>query len=167
MRIQQERTNFVRMRSLAIAGLLAVALVGAAGFGGPSFSSAKGGSLGKKSGTKIVTKSSVYGKMLFNKNRQAIYMFTRERKKRSKCYGACAAAWPPVLTRGKPKARGKAKKRLLGTTRRKGGTKQVTYRGHPLYYYAHEGPGQVFCHNVFGFGGTWLVLKPNGRPART
>jgi hypothetical protein len=38
----------------------------------------------------------------------------------------------------------------------------VTYGGHPLYYYAHEGPGQVLCHDVIEFGGRWLVVTPDG-----
>lgn len=103
--------------------------------------------------------------MLFNRNRQAIYLFDKEQSKRSECYGSCAMAWPPVLTRGAPEAVGRTRQGLIGITKRRGGAKQVTYRGHPLYYYVNEGPGQVFCHNVFQYGGTWLVVKPNGKPA--
>jgi hypothetical protein len=54
---------------------------------------------------------------------------------------------------------------LLGTTRRADGVVQVTYAGHPLYYYAHEGKYEVLCHNVKEFGGTWLVLRPDGTAA--
>ena len=49
---------------------------------------------------------------------------------------------------------------LLGTTRRTDGTTQVTYAGHPLYYYAHEGPNEVKCHNVSTHGGLWWVVTP-------
>jgi len=52
---------------------------------------------------------------------------------------------------------------LLGTTRRRGGRRQVTYAGRPLYYYAHEGPGRVLCHNVHLNGGLWWVVGPNGK----
>jgi len=52
---------------------------------------------------------------------------------------------------------------LLGTTRRRDGRRQVTYRGRPLYYYAHEGAGQVRCHNVDLNGGLWWVIGPDGR----
>jgi hypothetical protein len=55
--------------------------------------------------------------------------------------------------------------RSAGTTQRRDGTTQVTYAGHPLYYYAHEGRGQVLCHDVVEFGGTWLVVTPTGEPA--
>lgn len=109
--------------------------------------------------------SSAYGTMLFDGRNQAIYLFDKESGRKSRCYGACAHAWPPVLTRGKPKARGEVRQKLLGVTRRRGGATQVTYAGQPLYYYANEGPGEVFCHNVSEFGGTWLVLGPDGRAA--
>ena len=39
---------------------------------------------------------------------------------------------------------------------------QVTYGGHPLYYYVDDTPGKVLCHNVDEFGGTWLVVLPSG-----
>jgi hypothetical protein len=56
---------------------------------------------------------------------------------------------------------------LLVVTRRRDGRKQLTYGGHPLYYYAHEGPGEVLCHNVVEFGGTWLALTSAGEAAPT
>jgi hypothetical protein len=58
-----------------------------------------------------------------------------------------------------------ARAQHLGTTERTDVTTQVTYAGHPLYYSAHEGPGQVLCHNVREFGGLWLVVTPSGGPA--
>ena len=54
---------------------------------------------------------------------------------------------------------------LLGTTTRADGTTQVTYAGHPLYFYAHEGKRQVLCHNIEEYGGLWLVVQPDGKPA--
>ncbi len=54
--------------------------------------------------------------------------------------------------------------RRLGTVRRRGGKRQVTYRGRPLYYYVDDAPGRVLCHNVDEFGGLWLVIRPDGRP---
>jgi predicted lipoprotein with Yx(FWY)xxD motif len=70
-----------------------------------------------------------------------------------------------VLTEGEPRAAGTVKSALQGTTLRRDGSTQITYAGHPLYFYAHEGKYQVLCHNVTEFGGTWLVVKPNGEPA--
>jgi predicted lipoprotein with Yx(FWY)xxD motif len=108
-----------------------------------------------------------YGRMLFDGKGRALYLFTRERSSRARCYGDCAVAWPPFFARGKLKAGEGAKARLLGTSRRRDGRRQVTYRGHPLYYYVTDiKPGQVTCQNVEEFGGTWLVVAPNGRAIR-
>lgn len=116
-------------------------------------------------GVEITTGASDFGPMLFDGRGQAIYLFDKERTSEAECYGACAKAWPPVLTDGLPQAQGKARQPLLGTTTRTDGATQVTYAGHPLYYYAHEGPGQVLCHDVREFGGLWLVVTPQGTPA--
>jgi predicted lipoprotein with Yx(FWY)xxD motif len=113
-------------------------------------------------GTEIALGDSQFGEMLFDTHDQAIYLFDKETGDKSECYDDCAAAWPPVLTKGEPLAGKGIEQSLLGTTKRKDGTTQVTYNGHPLYFYANEGPGEVKCHNVVGFGGTWLVLGANG-----
>jgi predicted lipoprotein with Yx(FWY)xxD motif len=116
-------------------------------------------------GTKIIAASSDFGTMLYDASGQPIYLFDAETTSRPECYGECAEAWPPVLTKGKPRADGAVRADLLGTTRRNDGSTQITYAGHPLYFYAHEGKYQVLCHNVTEFGGIWLVVKPNGKPA--
>ena len=113
----------------------------------------------------VRTGPSAYGRMLFDGRQQAIYLFDREDGSRPRCYGDCAAAWPPVLAEGQPRAGGAVREGLLGTVERRDGSLQVTYAGHPLYYYAHEGPGQVLCHDVVEYGGTWLVVTPRGEPA--
>jgi len=116
-------------------------------------------------GTVVTTADSAYGPMLFDRSGQAIYLFDRETTSTPQCSGACAQAWPPVLTQGQPGAAGAVRPRLLGTTRRADGSLQVTYDGHPLYFYAHEGKHEVLCHNVSEFGGVWLVVTPGGEPA--
>ena len=118
---------------------------------------------GSAAGTKITARGSRFGTMLWGPNRQAVYVFQRDARNRSRCYGACAKAWPPVITRGRPAAGPGVRKSLLGTTRRRDGKLQVTYRGRPLYYYVNEGPGQVLCHNVNLNGGLWWVVGPDGR----
>jgi predicted lipoprotein with Yx(FWY)xxD motif len=116
-------------------------------------------------GIVIMTADSEFGTMLFDRRGQAIYLFGKETTSMPRCYGACAEAWPPVLTDGVPRAVGKVMAQQLGTTPRSDGSSQVTYAGHPLYYYAHDGPGEVLCHNVAEFGGRWLVVTPAGTPA--
>jgi predicted lipoprotein with Yx(FWY)xxD motif len=118
-----------------------------------------------QTGTTITTRSSDFGQILFGPKRQAIYMWESEQSDTPECYGDCAEAWPPVLTDGEPGASGAADADLLGTTKRKDGSTQVTYGGHPLYYYAHEGPGEVKCHNVATHGGLWWVVQPDGKRA--
>jgi predicted lipoprotein with Yx(FWY)xxD motif len=105
-----------------------------------------------------------YGRVVADGKGEAFYLFDKEDGRRSECYGACAQAWPPVLTSGKPRAGSGAKAGLLGTTKRKNGKLQVTYDGHPLYYYVGDSPGTILCHDVEEFGGLWLVVKPNGDP---
>ena len=102
--------------------------------------------------------------MLFDRRGQAIYLFEPESDGTPACYGSCAEAWPPVLTDGSPQVRAGAEAGLLGTVRRDDGTTQVTYNGWPLYFYAHERPGEVLCHNVVLNGGLWLVLGADGEP---
>jgi predicted lipoprotein with Yx(FWY)xxD motif len=112
-------------------------------------------------GTTIKTAGSQFGKVLFSKSSRAIYYFAKETGRAPKCFGNCAEAWPPVLTKGKPQAAGSVKQNLLGTTQR-GGKKQVTYKGHPLYFYVDDPKGEVLCHDIEEFGGLWLAVKPDG-----
>jgi len=106
-----------------------------------------------------------YGNVLVDGNGRALYLFTRDRTPTSQCYGACAGRWPPFLTTGKPVAGADAQPKLLGTTVRRGGHTQVTYRGHPLYYYIDDRHrGEVLCQDVEEFGGHWYVLTARGNP---
>jgi predicted lipoprotein with Yx(FWY)xxD motif len=114
-------------------------------------------------GTRIVVRGSEFGRMLFGPGRQAIYVFENDARNRTVCYGECAEAWPPVFTDGDPRAGAGVKASLLGTVKRRGGRLQATYAGKPLYYYAHEGPGEVRCHDVHLNGGFWWVVGPNGK----
>jgi predicted lipoprotein with Yx(FWY)xxD motif len=119
----------------------------------------------KRTGTVIKSANSQFGKMLFDGTGQAIYLFDKEGTTKPECYGACAEAWPPILTEGTPIAAEGTRASLLGTAKRTDGTTQVTYGGHPLYFYAHEAKNEVKCHNIRGFGGLWLVITPQGRAA--
>ena len=116
----------------------------------------------KPAGTKVTVRQSDYGRMLWGPGRQAIYIFENDEPSRSRCYGECAAAWPPVFTKAKPVAGKGVREELLGTTKRRNGKRQVTYDGKPLYYYVHEGPDEVLCHDVFLNGGYWWVVGPGG-----
>lgn len=115
---------------------------------------------------RLLAKGSTYGRVLFDANGQVVYAFEIDRKNRSNCTSAdCVKAWPPVLTREKPAAGAGVEARLLGTIRRRDGKLQVTYNGRPLYFYEHETPGEIRCHNVDLHGGLWWVVTPRGDPA--
>jgi predicted lipoprotein with Yx(FWY)xxD motif len=114
-------------------------------------------------GASVKVTRTQYGKVLVDGNGRALYLFTRDRTPSSRCYGACAGAWPPFLTAGKPAAGAGAQGNLLGTTTRGGGFTQVTYAGHPLYYFVGDRhPGEVNCQGVEEFGGTWYVVTRRG-----
>jgi predicted lipoprotein with Yx(FWY)xxD motif len=121
----------------------------------------KGKESGRK-GTTITVGDSEFGSMLFDSSKQAIYVFEKDRKGGTVCYGTCAEEWPPVLTDGEPRPGKGVKASLLGTVKRRDGGVQVTYADKPLYLYAHEGPGEVRCHNVNLNGGFWWVVGPDG-----
>ena len=117
----------------------------------------------ERTGTEVVVGKSDFGPMLFDTRRQAIYIFEKDPKGESVCYDDCAEAWPPVFTDGEPQAGKGVRESLLGTVERRDGKRQVTYAGKPLYFYAHEDPGQVLCHNVSLNGGLWWVVGPDGK----
>ena len=115
----------------------------------------------------ITVRSSTYGKILFDGKSRALYAFTRDKRGgKSTCYGACAKAWPPYVVRGRVAAGIGTKRSLLGTVKRRNGTRHVTYGGRPLYYYVNDGRGEVKCQNVNEFGGLWLVVRGSGKLVR-
>jgi predicted lipoprotein with Yx(FWY)xxD motif len=115
----------------------------------------------------LTLRNTRYGPVLFDGKNRVLYGFTRDRRGGpSRCYGSCAAAWPVYFSKGALRAGRGVRQALLGTVRRRDGRRQVTYNGWPLYYYAHEGPGEVKCQNVREFGGLWLVVRANGRLVR-
>jgi predicted lipoprotein with Yx(FWY)xxD motif len=116
----------------------------------------------------VTVRSTSYGRILFDGGGRALYAFTRDsRGGGSRCYGACATAWPVYFAKGRRLLAGdSARQSLVGTTRRRDGRLQVTYDGRPLYYYVGDGKGEVKCQGVAEFGGTWLVVRPSGRLVR-
>jgi predicted lipoprotein with Yx(FWY)xxD motif len=104
------------------------------------------------------------GRILVDSKGITLYDFPPDQGKTSVCYGACAALWPPLLTHGKPIAGPGVRASLLGTTKRKDGKLEVTYNGHPLYYWVGDHKaGQTTGQGVNQFGGPWWVLSPAGR----
>jgi predicted lipoprotein with Yx(FWY)xxD motif len=115
----------------------------------------------------ISLKSTAVGKVLVGANGRTLYLFTHDKGAKSSCYGQCAAYWPPLIARKATVGAG-LKSSLLGTTKRKDGKLQVTYHGHPLYFFlpdkkAGDLNGQGYVH----FGGTWWVVSAAGTKITT
>jgi predicted lipoprotein with Yx(FWY)xxD motif len=110
----------------------------------------------------IALRATAVGKVLVAANGRTLYLFTADKGKTSTCYGQCASFWPPLIAT-KPSAGRGLKAALLGTTKRKDGRRQVTYAGHPLYFFVKDRKvgdvnGQAFVH----FGGAWWVVSAAG-----
>jgi predicted lipoprotein with Yx(FWY)xxD motif len=132
-------------------------------YGGSSASAAGSSTSASASGTVITTANSSGGAFLTNSSGRAIYLFLADSNDKSNCSGACASAWPPVTTTGTPTASGSAQASDLGTITRSDGTKQVTYDGHPLYYFAGDtGAGTDKGQGIDGFGAKWWLVAPSG-----
>ncbi len=149
------------MRSRArfvILGVAAVAFVSAGVAAGAGTSQGASGATAR-----VSVRSTEFGKALFGPSGKVLYAFDADRGTKSNCYGVCAKAWPPLLTTASPLASAGVEGKLLGMTKRKDGSLQVTYAGHPLYYFAEDKVGKVMCQHANMNGGLWLIVKPSGR----
>jgi predicted lipoprotein with Yx(FWY)xxD motif len=149
---------------LGVAGLAALAI----GFGVGSSGAARAGrpaADGARTSVALTVRSTRYGRILFDGRGRALYAFTRDQRGgSSRCYWACAKAWPVYVAKGRPLVGKGVRQSLTGTTKRRDGARQITYNGRPLYYYVGDkATGEVRCQNVDEFGGTWLVVRPNGQ----
>jgi predicted lipoprotein with Yx(FWY)xxD motif len=118
----------------------------------------------KTAGARVNVAMSPLGRILVDRKGITLYDFPPDKGTTSVCYGACAALWPPLITHGKPVAGRGVRASLLGTTKRKDGKLQVTYGGHPLYYFVSDRkPGQTTGQGVDQFGGPWWVISPAGK----
>ncbi len=132
---------------------------GAAASGTSSSASSTAGS-----GTAIATEHTKLGTILVaGPKHLTVYLFVADTGSTSTCSGGCAQVWPPVTTTGAPKAEGEAVAGDLGTTTRSDGSKQVTYKGHPLYWYVTDSKaGETTGQGVASFGAPWYVMSPSG-----
>jgi predicted lipoprotein with Yx(FWY)xxD motif len=111
----------------------------------------------------VTTKSGSAGAFLTDGSGRAMYLWEKDPMNKSVCTGACASAWPPVPASGTVTASGSAVSKDLGTITRSDGTKQLTYDGHPLYYFSGDtGPGQTNGQGSDGFGAKWWLVSPSG-----
>jgi predicted lipoprotein with Yx(FWY)xxD motif len=138
-------------RVLAGAGLLAVAAVMATS------------AFGAAGGTTVKVGPSNLGRILVDAHGKTLYRWAHDKGPKSTCNGDCIEYWPPLLTRGAPVALKGANPKLVGTSRRADGRQQVTYAGHPLYYFVQDTkPGQTKGEGLTGFGGRWDPVSATG-----
>jgi predicted lipoprotein with Yx(FWY)xxD motif len=175
---------------IALGGALLVAAALAAGCGGTSYggggsgtSSSKspasktptgygyGHSSGSGSATTstssgpatVAVKGTSLGQVLVDGRGMTLYLFEKDTGTTSMCDGSCAQFWPPLTTKGAAKAGTGVAAGKLGTTTRSDGSMQVTYNGHPVYFYAgDQKPGDVNGQGQNAFGALWYVLSPAG-----
>lgn len=103
------------------------------------------------------------GQVLVDGSGRTLYLFEADTSAKSTCNGPCALAWPPLLTSSAPHAGSAVMPSLLGTTTRQDGTLQVTYNGHPLYYFAGDTTsGETKGQGLKAFGAEWYVVSPAG-----
>jgi predicted lipoprotein with Yx(FWY)xxD motif len=115
-------------------------------------------------GTTIGVGTTRFGQVLVDGNGRTLYLFVADSGTQSTCNSAaCVQYWPPVLTSGAPQAGSGVTASLLGTTTRQDGKTEVTYAGHPLYYFISDAKaGDVTGQGVNAFGGPWYVVSPAG-----
>jgi predicted lipoprotein with Yx(FWY)xxD motif len=156
----------------------AVALVGAAlvvaGCGSSSSSSSASSAAANASqassasnvsvkGVAVSTAKGADGTYLTGASGRALYLWVADKNDTSSCSGSCAGAWPPLVTKGQPKAGTGVDASDLGTITRTGGIKQVTYKGHHLYYFVEDSHGgMVKGQGSDSFGAKWWLVAPAG-----
>ena len=130
---------------------------------GPAVAAAGDGSASGVSALTLRTLPGISAKVLVGARGRALYLFGGDRNGLSRCSGACATAWPPYLSSQGPKAGMGVNPALLGTLRRPDGTIQVTYNGHPLYYYQGDmSAGSDHGQGMKAFGAQWYLVAANG-----
>ena len=165
----------IRYRGGGLLGIVAVSLLVAAcgGSSGPNKPSspassppASSGGAGVSASLKISTAKGSLGTYLIGtlgKSARPVYLWSADTSGKSACSGACASTWPPVISIGTPSVSSGVTAANLGTITRSDGKKQVTYNGHPLYFYAADsGPGTTSGEGLNSFGAKWWLVSPSG-----
>jgi predicted lipoprotein with Yx(FWY)xxD motif len=154
-------TRPFRLAALALASALVLAACGSSSSSSTTSSAPASSS---PPASVVGTKTSSLGTFLVDAKGRALYLWDADHGPMSACSGDCATDWPPLTTTGTPTASGQAKSSLLGTTKRADGSREVTYAGHPLYYFAGDSaPGQTSGQGSDSFGSPWWVVSPGGK----
>ncbi len=156
-----------RLAGVVVAAVLLVAACSSSARSSnpPATAPAGGGGSGASTGGAITveTHSGDAGTYLTDGSGRALYDFASDTSTASNCTGSCASFWPPLTAAGTPAAKGDAVANMLGTITRADGTKQVTYNGHPLYYFKLDSTaGDTKGQGSDNFGAKWWLVAPSG-----
>jgi predicted lipoprotein with Yx(FWY)xxD motif len=152
--MKRKITLFMAAAALSTAALVATAL-GDASAASPSRAS---------KGAVVALGKTALGNVLVDARGRTLYLFEKDKRGRSACYGACATYWPPLLSPAQPRAAGGVAASLLGLTKRADGKRQVAYAGHPLYtFILDKRAGQTTGEGMNDFGAAWNALTTSGR----
>jgi predicted lipoprotein with Yx(FWY)xxD motif len=159
--------RLISLGALAVISALVLAACGGSSYGGNKSStttSAPAPAATSSAATVISAKSGSLGTFLVDGKGRTLYLWDADHGAMSTCNGDCAQDWPPLTTKAAPKAGTGVKASLLGTSQRADGTKEVTYAGHPLYYFAGDtAAGQATGQGSGAFGAPWWVVSPAGK----
>src|SRR3954470_11053652 len=115
-------------------------------------------------GVKVGLRKVSFGTVLVGPNSHTVYLFLKDTGTTSQCNGKCAKVWAPLTTSGQPQAGSGLKASLLGASKRSDGQMQVTYGGHPLYYYDDDKkPGMTEGEGSKEFGAEWYAVGADGK----
>ena len=156
----------MKIRSLASLGLtLAVVVIAVVALAGGGSAKSRGPQAA--GGSAVTLRQTSVGQTLVDANGRTLYLFEADKRNVSTLSAAGRAVWPPFTSGAKVKAGGGAQAAKLGTTTGQG-IKQVTYNGHPLYYYVGDhAPGDTRGQHLKEFGALWFVLSANGNANTT
>jgi predicted lipoprotein with Yx(FWY)xxD motif len=150
----------------SVAVTAALLIAGCGSGGGSSNTTAAAQAATNSSGGAVVSsaKNSSLGTVLVDGQGKTLYMFAKDTGSTSTCDGACATNWPPLTTTGDPQVSGGLSASAVKTTKRSDGSLQVTFDGHPLYYFAGDkASGDAAGQGLNEFGAMWYVLDSSGK----
>jgi predicted lipoprotein with Yx(FWY)xxD motif len=149
-----KRLLSTRLLALGLAAGAALLLVAAGHAGGSARSGGR---------TLVALRKTTLGTILVDARGRTLYLFEKDHNSVSMCKGACASYWPPLTSRGAPRAGKGVRQSLLLLARAGSGVRQVTYAGHPLYTFAGDKrAGQTAGEGLDNFGAEWYAVAANG-----
>jgi len=160
--MRRQRRVFA-LSGIAVAVVVTAAACGGGSSGGGNTAKVAPNTGGSTAGAVVTTHSGPDGTYLTDGKGRTLYLWAADSSSSSACNGTCATSWPAYTTSGTPSASGKAKQSMLATSKRNDGSTQVTYNGHPLYYYSGDSAaGDMNGQGSNQYGAVWYIVAPNG-----